>query len=376
MRENAVRVVGLMFLVSAATIGAEEAPGVADSRPVWNTSARTPPLMRGTLWWVTHMAYADWSRAQFEEAIQAQRAIGFDVLWILNSPELLRRKESGDAAQRDFLAMIYEIADQKGMHVIADLPRGGWYGQTSADDMISELSGFATRLHARYGGHPSFYGWYLNHEINPIPPDAVEESAFWRRVWKDVSDTCHRLAPGSVVTISPFFLFDEARKRGFVYLNPTQYGEWWCETLKETGIDILMLQDSGEHLAFFTIEQREPFFAAAADACRQAGAQFWVNVETGEADIPDWDTYLRREQEKNVPWRVTPIDWLERKLGLASRYADSIINWGYFPFMDPMPPPGKENPGAKDAYAAYKAYYERCKAAGVTLPPLRSATPH
>ncbi len=53
----------------------------------------------------------------------------------------------------------------------------------------------------------------------------------------------------------------------------------------KTGIDILMLQDSGEHLAFFTIEQREPFFNSVAKACHNAGAQFWVNVETGEADV-------------------------------------------------------------------------------------------
>ncbi len=363
-----------MLLTGVVASWAAENPLMPDTSAAANPLSRTPPLIRGTLWWINHNVYAEWGRIQFEEAIEAQRTVGFDVLWILNSPALLQLDEDGDNAKRDILAMIYAIADAKRMHVIADLPRGGWYGQTAAEDMIAELSGFASRLHARYGRHPSFYGWYLNHEINPIRPDDREESAYWRQVWKGAAEACHRVAPGSVVTISPFFLLDEARKRGFVYLSPAQYGAWWRETVKETGIDILMLQDSGEHLAFFTLEQREPFFAAVADACRQAGAQFWLNVETGEADVPDWDTYLQLEQEKNVPWRVTPMDWLERKLGLAARYADGIINWGYFPFMDPMPPPGKEKPGANNAYDAYKAYYERRKAAGAVLPTLKSST--
>ena len=333
---------------------------------------RTAPLIRGTLWWVVYEGYAGWSRAQFEQAIDAQRAVGFDVLWILNTPDLLRRATAPAFAGvgegggvRDLLAMIYDIADAKGMRVISDLPKGGWYGKTDAEDMIGTITGFVTRYHKRYGRHTSFYGWYLNHEINPIAPDDAKQSAYWRQVWKAVVQACHTEAPGTVVTISPFFLLDESSRRGFVYLTPKQYAGWWGTTLKETGIDILMLQDSGEHLSFFTLEEREPFFAAVAGACHGAGAEFWVNVETGEAHVADWDEYITLYWEKKVPWRFTPIDWLEQKLNLAARYADRIINWGYFPYMDPCPPSGKEQEGSRAAYEAYKAYYERARKASV-----------
>jgi len=182
-----------------------------------------------------------------------------------------------------------------------------------------------------------------------------------------------------MVTISPFFLLDDTSRRGFTYLTPEQYASWWGKTMQETGIDIMMLQDSGEHFSFFSLEQREPFFTFMADACHKAGAKFWINVESGEIHISDWDEYLARVEgwgeyltpascgDKGVPWRFTPIDKLEQKLELAARYADNIVNWGYFPFMDPMAPKLKNGKIDKacttpfEAYKDYKVYYTRVK---------------
>ncbi|MHB9081841.1 MAG: DUF4434 domain-containing protein [Pirellulaceae bacterium] len=309
----------------------------------------TKPLIRGTLWWLTPADREIWTEARLAEAIDAQQAAGFDRLWILNAPQLF---ETAPA----ILDTLYTLADARGMNVIVDLPRGGWYGETPAETHGKILAEYATRFAARYGAHASFFGWYLNHEINPIAPEKSEESAYWRTVWKTAADACHTAKRGSVVTISPFFLLDAVRRRGFVYLIPEQYGTWWSATLRETGIDILMLQDSGEHLSFFTLEQREPFWAATCAACRAAGKQFWLNVETGEAVATDWDDYIKQEGTKSLKWRFTPMDWLARKLDRAACYADGIINWGYFPYMDPHPLPGKEIPGQQEAYEAYLEY--------------------
>lgn len=121
-----------------------------------------------------------------------------------------------------------------------------------------------------------------------------------------------------------------------------------------------MLQDSGEHLGFFTLDQREPFFAAFAKACRQAGTRFWVNVETGEEDVNDWGEYftnIQRRQKSWDYWRFTPIEWLEKKLCLAASYAENIVNWGYYPFMTPNPLPGQELLAKQAAYEAYTEQY-------------------
>lgn len=322
-----------------------------------HTETPVRPVMRGALWWVTLNKDAPWSETRLREAIQAQCDVGFDLLWILNTPQLLQHAIDKDTAgtPEDILAVIFSIADEKGMKVISDLPQGGWYGKTTAEQMIAELSAFAAKYTARYGTHQSFWGWYLNHEINPIAPEDAGQTAYWRAAWKGVTETCHRLRPDSKVTISPFFLLDAARRRGFVYLTPAQYADWWGETLRQTGIDILMLQDSGEHLSFFTLAEREPFWAAVSRACHAAGKQFWVNVESGHAVVAGWDEYLRLEQDHTVPWAFTPMEGLEQKLRMAARYGDNIVNWGYFPYMDPQ----SQDEKAKEAYAAYKAYAQR-----------------
>jgi hypothetical protein len=357
-----------LALSSSAPAAAQTSP----SGPEAPREAQTAPLMRGTLWWVLEDPCGAWTQDQWREAIGAQQAIGFDVLWILNCPGLFDAAVKADAEgkRHDLLETVYQIADEKGMHVIADLPCSGWYGKSSTEEAIGPLDTFAASFQARYGKHPSFYGWYLNYEINPIKPGDEKETAYWHAVWKAAAEAGHRVAPASVVTISPFFLLDDTSRRGFVYLTPEQYAAWWGDAVKAAGIDILMLQDSGEHLSFFTLEQRAPFFAAVADACHQAGAQFWVNVETGQGRVAGWDDYLKLSAANKVPWEFTPIDWLEKKLGLAAQYGDSIINWGYFPYMNPMPAAGGGKPDQVQAYDAYKAYYDRMKAAGAVLPPL------
>lgn len=330
-----------------------------------NVQSETDPLMRGTLWWVADRQECPWTQAELRATVEAQRAVGFDLLWLLNTPALLRTAQASEQADlpRDVLEWLFTIADDADMKVIVDLPKGGWYGKTGADAMVAEICEYVRTCHGRYGRHRSFHGWYLNHEINPIAPENADESKYWRRVWREVVQACHAAAPGSIVTISPFFLLDEPRRRGFVYQTPGQFATWWGGTLRETGIDVLMLQDSGEHLAFFTLEQREPFWAATARACKDAGAAFWLNIESGEADVKDWEEFLRHEQAGTVPWRSTPMPWLAEKLRKAAEYADNIVNWGYFPYMDPLPRCGNTPADICDAaaaYAAYKTYFEAC----------------
>jgi len=350
-----VRIAGVVVLVLT---------GAGITFPAFGDT-KTPPLLRGALWWVTS-AYAEKSRDELAQVIDAQRAVGFDLLWLLNCPALAQQARND--ASRDVLKTLYELADARGMHVIADLPQGGWYGKADEKTVVDAVKAEAQAFHAQYGAHPSFYGWYLNYEINPIAPEDTVQTTYWRAVWREISAECHRLAPKSVVTISPFFLLDKERKRGFVWQSPEEYAAWWGRTVGESGIDILMLQDSGEHLAFFTLADREPYFAATAKACHDAGRQFWVNVETGEADVRSWEELISLGSADKAPWRFTPMDWLSQKLALAAQYGDGIINWGYFPFMDPHPV-GRGDAGfgvtpekAKQAYEQYRGYYAAWKA--------------
>jgi len=67
------------------------------------------------------------------------------------------------------------------------------------------------------------------------------------------------------------------------------------------------LQDSGEHFSYVTNEQRRPFFAAMAQACRDSGIRFWDNVEVAEMECLSLEEYVRRygrvhhSKAKNIP---------------------------------------------------------------------------
>jgi len=303
------------------------------------------------------------------------KRIGYTVISLVILSTYTSCITTSENNEPDVLEIIYTVADKKGMRVISDLNLSGgdWYGKINADSLIEKTQNYISAYHERYGQHPSFWGWYLNNEINPIKVTEIEKSVFWRKVWKSIVDECHRVRPGSMVTISPFFLLDKDELRGYEYLEPSEYEQWWSATLKETGIDILMLQDSGaEHLSLYTLAEREPFFAAFSRACESAGTKFWLNVETGQADVNDWSEALAMEKEKHRPekWRVfTEINWLSQKLKLASKYGENIVNWGYYPLMNPT----EEVVGAYlndvggspidykdrlDAYESYKAYYK------------------
>lgn len=284
-----------------------------------------------------------------------------------------------NGSRLDILNIIYSIADREGMKVISDLNMAGgaWYGEISAEEMVRNMKNYINRYSARYGSHKSFWGWYLNNEINPIKTSQIDESAFWRKVFKEAVKECHKVRPGSIVTISPFFLLDRDALRGFEYLQPSEYEKWWSVTLKETGIDILMLQDSGEHQAFFTLAEREPFVAAFAKACEQSGAKFWVNVKSGQVDAKNWVEAIKMEKNRQKKWEFTPMNFLSQKLTLAARYGEGIVNWGYFPFMNPVthigPWPSNEVDGQeimdnsqKEAYNDYKAYYKKLRADVIT----------
>jgi hypothetical protein len=285
----------------------------------------------------------------------------------------------------DVLGLIYEVAEEKGMYVISDLNMNGGdlYQKHTAEYVVSQYKIFVQKYYNRYGKYNSFGGWYLDNELNPLKPDEVPISTFWREVWKAAVTECKKVAPESMVTISPFFLLDKNSYRGFEYLQPIEYEQWWSKTLSETGIDILMLQDSGaEHLSFFTIEERMPFFQAFKNACDQAGCKLWLNVETGQVDAKDWAEALLMEQTNTQKWVYTPTAWLVEKLRLAVEFGENIISWGFYPYMNPTtnlsgPYPSDNTPTSvrKENYLSYKDYYnEQIQVSGSSTKPIIKGT--
>ena len=295
---------------------------------------------------------------------------------------------SGD----QIIGAIFDGADELGMQIVVEtnVTGGGLFEEgADLDTLVCRQKEWMRSFHAAFGDHPSFAGWYFGNEINPVDTLDVAKSLFWRTLWGESSKTAKELDPDDVTTISPFFILDKDEWRGFRYFQPEEYRVWWAASLLAGGIDILMLQDSGaEHQAFFTLEERRPFLEAFADACHQAGSQFWVNVETGQVRAEDWPDAVAQERERRRNWEFTPIDFLAQKLDLAAQYATGTINWGYYPLMTPTDGAAvslKDIDGQKaidlstrkENYEAYKAYAEKVPqepAKGQLIRPLLGGT--
>lgn len=272
--------------------------------------------------------------------------------------------------KHDTIESIYSIADEFGMKVICDINlKGGGLYPGNPEYLAAKAGLDAEAFAEAFGHHSSFWGWYLDNEINPLRESDTEKTRFWRTLWKGIADKCHSVAPGSKVTIAPFFILDKYGKRNvWPYYEPQEYAAWWEKTLKETGIDVLMLQDSGaEHLSIFTLADREPFLSATAQACANAGAEFWVDLESAQVFCKDWDDAMSQERGGRKDWRYTGLEWLKDKLNLAAKYATNIVNWGYYPVMNPLTDNSGLTPTDIDGfsvdlneananYAAYKEY--------------------
>lgn len=308
---------------------------------------QTKPRISGALWWLTD-EFRGWTEDQWRASLDSQQEVGFDLLWLINVPAWIK-----DVSGSKSIDFVLTEADRRKMRVIVDLPcLPNWYGVWDATTEIREGKAFARDLVNRFGQHPSLWGWYLNYETYI----AWREQSDWlRHVWTELTTECKRVAPKMKVTISPFFLLDPSDIRHFPIAKPDEYRDWWAETIKVTGIDIVMLQDSGEHQSFFTLDERRPYLAAMRDACRDAGKTFWANVETGECVLPGWDEHKRRYDAGKDPlhdmslWKFTPMDKLKAKIDLAAEYGEDIVTWGYWEYWR-----ADGNEVQKANYEAYK----------------------
>jgi len=312
--------------------------------------SRCAPFISGPLWWFDPYESTRWGESGWRDELDQHRGIGFDLLWILNSQTAL--DQSGDS-----LKTILDLCARRKVQVILDTGTapGIYYENFSPQLQLEACGKHIKRIAEQFAGHPAFYAWYIPHEIYMVWGKEVPQ---WQKLFGGLVELCKKAAD-LPVTVSPFFILDRTKVFGdFRFNEPDEYRDFWAKMIRKTGIDVIMLQDSGEHFSYVTNEQRRPMLRAMRDACRESGARFWGNVETAEFECPSIEEYVRRygrvhhSTVKNAPWRQVPIERLKGKLELAAEYAERIVTWGYREFCRP-----DLSPAAKKWYDDYRAYY-------------------
>ena len=304
----------------------------------------------GSLWWVSAEEAArpveEWRRD-----LDELQALGMELI-VLNGPFVGRKPAPGEI---DPMRAFFEEANRRGLRLYVDtLAVANWWTLDDPKDEIARARKRIDDVVACYGRYRSFEGWYIPYETY-VSWDA--QAKLVRDLYREVSAYCKRVTPNKPTMVSPFFILDKEGYLGdFRWAAPPEYQAFWTDVLKEASIDIVALQDSGEHLAFYTIEERAPFFGAMKAACDAAGATLWANVETGELNIRSYEDYVGRFGAKthvNDPattpfWHGVPAAKLRDKLRFTRQYTPTAITWGYREFIRPS-----LGPLALDLYLDY-----------------------
>jgi hypothetical protein len=275
-------------------------------------------------------------------------------LLVLNGPFVGRPL---DGVTPDPMGALLSELDRRGIEVFLDtLAAPQWWTVADPGAEIDRACARIRVLENRYGEFACFRGFYIPYELY----------VFWggqadliRRLYGEISACCKETAPDREVLVSPFFILDRDGYLGdFRWAEPAEYEAFWKGILSEAAIDIVALQDSGEHLACYTLEQRAPFFRAMKTACDATGTELWANIETGELNVAGMEDYVARfglkthvNDAKTAPfWRGVPAHKLLRKLEFAHAFTHTAITWGYREFIRPS-----LGPTAADLYAEYHA---------------------
>jgi hypothetical protein len=189
-----------------------------------------------------------------------------------------KKQARGKDCAFDIVGTILSQADKHGMHAILGLGRGGdmyllwefdkpdWKQRNEEGLTLSKK--IAQELWERYGHHPSFYGWYLTHEMN----DLAKSSAYYN----PLADFCHALAPEKPVLAAP---------AGTPILDKA--------TLQASKVDIFAYQDavgSGyvPYKNTFNPENRiamlHDIFRKYRDWHADTGKHLWSDLEVWEMD--------------------------------------------------------------------------------------------
>jgi FAD/FMN-containing dehydrogenase len=302
-----------------------------------------------------------WSSEQWRQEVAFMREAGFRHV-IVSGPSYAILAGEDSAGIQAFDRFMTACRDTNIRAYPSLWAHPLWYARWDLKEEVDTNAKVVDKLAARYGKHPNFAGWYIPHETYVAWDD---KAAYFRDLCRELSALCKQRTPGKKVILSPFFILDREGWLGdFRFAEPAEYEEFWYGVLRASRIDIVALQDSGEHLSCYTLDDRRPYFEAMKRACDRAGPTLWANVETGELHVNSYEDYAARfgrkthvNDAKTQPfWRAVPADKLRQKLRFAHRFADTTITWGYREYWDPM-----RGEAARSVYDAYLGRTKRAR---------------
>lgn len=253
----------------------------------------------------------------------------------------VQRMARGQDCPFDVVGTLLSQADKNALHVFLGLGRGGdthllwefeqadWPARNAAALELGKQ--VAQELWERYHHHPSFYGWYLTHEMN----DLARASAYY----DPLADFCHSLSPDKPVLVAP---------AGTPLITP--------ESLAASHVDIFAYQDAvgAGYVPYrytYDPENRlavlDEVYARYRDWHACTRKHLWSDLEIWEADA-------ERGYAVTYP---APFQRVKRQIEIEAKYVQMLTGYAYFGFLQPSESQGWSPDGrALRLYQEYAAY--------------------
>ena len=254
----------------------------AASASVWQTATaavgKCRPVIAGSYWTYDAAESAKWGAAGWKEELDCQTALGFRMLWITNAQQGVTKKSFAH------FSALMDLCATRNIKVILGMgTTPAWEGRLDVKHELAFCGRNIRNISDRFKQQPAFWAWYLPHEIYMC---WGADDTYVQALFPALVERCKHEA-NRPVTVSPFFILDRDKVFGdFRFNEPDEYSKYWGALIGRAGLDIVMLQDSGEHFSYVTNDMRRPFVQAMYRACQAGGARFWGNVELAELDCP------------------------------------------------------------------------------------------
>lgn len=304
-----------------------------------------------------------WSKENWEAELKAFQEAGMDTI-IIQFLEL--NKESYVPNEKDKLAVdpteaILSYADAHGIKIYIGLWNKEWGSakiRNLDNDLVSANKENCKRVAKiawkKYGKHSSFVGWYIPQEIWNIKwkPEQIIKM---RKLYRQISDNAKKLDQNKKpVAISPYF--DPNNNDG----DDPNPEETYKSLLKDSGIDLLMLQDGVGANCLETKDQINSavkhYFQQFHNATKAAGIRFWANLESFKTVsggcLDDFQTAEILEPT-NFNRFSAQIEAASMNSSDGAPMFENFVTFDFFEFMSPIHP-GKTLAARNQLYNDYK----------------------
>ncbi len=210
----------------------------------------------------------------------------------------------------------------------------GFYGHqteetSSAPDYLDWHKRLTNELWSRYGGHESFFGWY-------IPNEAEIEGHFsdgYMDFTPKFAAHLRGLSPNRKILIAPYGTNKVAETDRFV------------EQIQSLGVDYIAYQDE-VGVRKTQVERLDEIYARLRRLHDRAGMPLWADVEIFAFEGEVYKSAL-------LP---APIERVQRQLSIIAPYADKLLCYQYHGLMNP--PDSPAFCGHPDSLRLYREYMD------------------